>query len=196
MANETFGGTGSGIDTVAQAVITQEGSMLPNSVNMAMVRQFGLWNVGHLVWAGQYGAQKIWLKDRYWAGWPSQSEAYAGLIRDLQAKARAGYTIEQAFRIYAPPSENNTGVYIAGITAATGYPASTPLASVIAGSPAGGTVTPPFPGNVDVDTSLPAEPSVSYADSLGLGDADPMLLTVALGLGAALALVSLTKPRY
>jgi len=195
MANETFGGIGSGIDTVAQAVIQMEGSMLPNSINMSMVRQYGLWNVGHLIWAGQIGAQKVWLKDRYWAGWPSQSEAYAGLVRDLSAKARAGYTIEQAFRIYAPPSENDTGAYIAHISASTGYPSSTPLASVISGSPAGGSVAPPFPGNVD--TYLPADESdsTSYADSLGLGEVDPTLLTIALGLGAALALSTLVRPR-
>ena len=169
--------------------------MLPNSINMAMVRQFGLWNVGHLIWAGQIGAQKVWMKDRNWAGWPSQPEAYAGLVRDLAAKARQGYTIEQAFKIYAPPSENDTGAYIAHISSATGYPSSTPLSSVIAGSPAGGTVSPPFPGNTDVDTSLPADESIVADEASILGDMDPTLLTIALGLGAALALSTLVRPR-
>lgn len=194
MANQTYG-AGSGIDTVAQAVIQMEGSMLPNSVNMSMVRKHGLWNVGHLIWAGQIGAQKVWMGDRNWAGWPSQAEAYAGLVRDLGAKARAGYTIRQAFEKYAPPSENNTEVYIAHISAATGYPDSAPLSSVISGSPAGGTVAPPFPGNVDVDTSLPADESIVVADVLDLDNMDPMLLTIALGLGAALALSALSGPR-
>ena len=134
------------LNPIADAVVRMEGADSPRSVNMHMVRKYGLWNVGHLIWAGQYGATKVWIGDRDWAGWPSRDDAYAGLLRDLAAKARRGLTIEQAFYKYAPPSENNTEQYITYLTQQTGWPRTTPLRSILAG-----TVTP-VTGNAPADS--------------------------------------------
>lgn len=176
--------------------------MLPNSVNMGMVREYGKWNVGHLVWAGQIGATKLWYKDRDWAAWPTQADAYAGLVRDLQAKARKGMTMAQAFTAYAPPSENNTAAYIAFIESRTGYPASTPLSSVLAGSPVGGSVAPPFPGNVEVPipTPYPDESLTPYEGSSdssgsdggtgGVGGPDMVWVSAAVGVGIAILVLA------
>lgn len=122
-----------GIDKLVAAVIEMEGSMSANSINMNMVRNYGKWNVGHLVWAGQRGAIPIYIKDRNWAGWSSQAEATEGLKRDLLAKARAGDTIREAFKKYAPAFENDTAKYIAFVSSRVGYPPDTPLNTVIAG---------------------------------------------------------------
>lgn len=195
MSYNTGASYGSGADTVAQAVIQMEGSMLPGSVNMTMVQKFGLWNVGHLIWAGQYGAVPVVVSPggRQWAGWPSQADAYAGLVRDLMAKARQGLTIRQAFEKYAPPSENNTELYIAHISAATGYPSSTPLASVMAASPG---VPAPEPGNVytpPTEVPVEIEAETEEAGLFSSTSPDSTLLTIALGLAAAVALSVIAK---
>lgn len=134
-----------GIDKLVAAVIEIEGSLLPNSINMNMVRNYGRWNVGHLTWAGQRGATPIYIKDRNWASWSTKEDAIAGLQRDLMAKAREGYSIRKAFSIYAPAFENNTANYIAFVSNRVGYPPDTPLNTVIAG---GGSASPLPSGTV------------------------------------------------
>ena len=191
----------SGLDVIGQAIVRMEGSLLPNSVNMTMVQKYGLWNVGHLVWAGQYGAQKVYL-GRDWAGWPSQEEAYAGLLRDIAAKARVGHTIRTGIEKYAPPNENNTEAYIAYIVNATGYPDYTPLSSVIAGSR-----TPGLPGNTPTPDSLPTYSDPAPVSDFNVYTEDPpeppesespaasvavsTLWMAALGLGGGLVLLAL-----
>jgi hypothetical protein len=88
----------------------------------------------------------VWIGDRYWAGWPTRDDAYAGLLRDLAAKARRGLTIEQAMKKYAPPKENNTEAYIQYLVDQTGWPRTTPLRSILAG-----TITP-ITGNAPADS--------------------------------------------
>lgn len=200
MAKQPGLGETSPLDTLAQAIIQMEGSMNPGSINMSMVTQYGLWNVGHLVWAGQTGAQKLWMKDRNWAAWPSYDAAYAGLVRDLKAKARVGHTIRTGMEKYAPPSENNTERYIAFVSQQTGYPDSTPLSALVAADP-GGQVAPPF-GNTGTEDLSPTESpnwlTDFLPDSAALSDLgiNPTLLVLALGLGAAVLLTKVTRPRY
>lgn len=192
------------LNPIADAVVRMEGADLPNSVNMHMVRKYGLWNVGHLIWwepTGQYGATKVWIGDRYWAGWPSREDAYAGLLRDLAAKARAGMTIEQAFRKYAPPKENNTEAYIQYVVDQTGWPRTTPLKSILAG-----TVTPVV-GNSpaealsldNADTDNPEAPIIledgsvaGGGDLFGTMSEDNKILLMAAA-GAGLLFMALTR---
>lgn len=115
---------------LADAIIRMEGSMLPNSINMRMVREHGLWNVGHMVWAGQRGALPVNINGRLWAGWPSYEESYEGLMRQIRLDASRGLTLEQFIAKYAPPSENSTATYIANVSAWTGIPPNTKLAAL------------------------------------------------------------------
>ncbi len=115
---------------LAEAIIGKEGSMLPNSVNMRMVREHGLWNVGHLVWAGQRGAVPVNINGRLWAGWPSYEESFEGLMRQIRLDASRGLTLEQFIYKYAPPTENDTERYIADVSMWTGIPPGVPLSSL------------------------------------------------------------------
>jgi hypothetical protein len=150
------------LNPIADAIVKMEGADLPNSINMHMVRDYGLWNVGHIVWANQYGATKVWIGDRWWAGWPTREDSYAGLLRDLSAKARAGMTIGEAMYKYAPSKENNTENYIQYISQQTGWSRDTPLASILDGtvvpagnSPASGQDTPPTDNDSDSNSGTP-----------------------------------------
>lgn len=122
------------LNDIADAIIRMEGSMLPNSVNMRMVRERGLWNVGHLVWAGQRGAVPVDINGRLWAGWPSYEEAYEGLMRQIRLDASRGLTLEQFISKYAPSYENDTRSYIANVSMWTGIPPDTPLAALPGGT--------------------------------------------------------------
>jgi hypothetical protein len=178
-----------GIDKLVAAVIEMEGSMLPNSINMNMVRNYGRWNVGHLVWAGQRGATPIYIKDRNWASWSSQAEATAGLQRDLLAKASRGMSIRAAFEAYAPAFENDTENYIAWVSAKTGYPPDTPLSTVIAG---GGPASP-LPSGTVVASGSAEYPSGTYGtyDPNADGESgDNGMVIAAVAAGAALLLIA------
>lgn len=120
-------------EDVVQAFIRMEGSDLPSSINQKMVAQFGKWDVGHLVYAGQAGATPIWINDRNWAGWNSREESVEGLRRDLKAKAAAGMTLAKAISVYAPASENQTQTYINNVSQWSGWPPDTPLSVIVAG---------------------------------------------------------------
>lgn len=109
-------------EDIADAIIQQEGAMLPGSVNMTMVSRYGYWNVGHLVWAGQTGAVPVRLGSRTWAGWPTYEDAYAGLIRQIKLDASRGKTLAEFIYKYAPPTENRTEDYIAYVSQRTGIP--------------------------------------------------------------------------
>lgn len=139
------------LNDLADAIIRMEGSMLQNSVNMRMVREHGLWNVGHLVWAGQRGAQPVDINGRLWAGWPSYEESYEGLMRQIRLDASRGLTLEQFITKYAPPHENSTDNYIANVSAWTGIPPDTPLAALPGG------VMPPLEYALAVFGSIPED---------------------------------------
>lgn len=141
-------------EDVVQAFIRMEGSDLANSINQTMVRNFGKWDVGHLVYAGQAGATPIWINDRNWAGWNSREESVEGLRRDLKAKANKGMTLAQAIAVYAPASENQTQTYITNVSQWSGWPPDTPLSTIVAG------------GSPD-PMSPPAQPTQAPGDNRG-----------------------------
>lgn len=108
---------------LAEAFVKQEGSEShPLSVHNKMIKQFGRYNVGHLVWAGQRNALPTQLRPngRKWAGWPSREESIQGLERQLILYARRGLTLGEAILIYAPPFENKTDAYIENVSKWTG----------------------------------------------------------------------------
>ncbi len=143
------------LDTVAAAIIRMEGSELSNSINAHMVSTYGLWDVGHLVYAGQSGAVPVFIRDREWAGWPTRDESYQGLLRDLMAKANRGMTIRQAIAMFAPSFENDTAQYQANVEAWTGYPLDTPLIDVVYGTAGTPGALPGglYPGETDAGLS-------------------------------------------
>lgn len=133
------------IHTLANAIIRMEGSDQPNSINQRMVREFGRWNVGHLVWAGQRNAVPVYLRDRNWAGWPTREASYEGLLNQIRLDASRGLTLEQFIHKYAPASENPTSQYLSNIEAWTGADRKTMLASIVSG-PGGAPAAPTDPG--------------------------------------------------
>jgi hypothetical protein len=167
------------LNPVADAIVQMEGAYNPNSINMAMVAQSGLWDVGHLVYAGQAGAQPVTINGRAWAGWPTPEAAYDGVLRDLMAKARVGHTVESAIGKYAPPSENNTQQYIAFIESQTGVPRTTPLASLVEGTVfrSAGNVTP----------ELEPAPAPAPAPSIDMFGTDPSDTQLVIMIAAAAA---------
>ena len=169
------------LDTIVSAIMQMEDGSSPNSVNQHMVRDYGLWNEGHLTYIGQAGATAVKFpgNNHTWAGWRTRDESIAAIGNDILAKARKGMTIRSAIAKYAPEFENNTEQYIAWISQATGYPDSTPLTTVLAG---GGPINP---------DDLPP----SWTDYLpDISTLDTTTLSLIASAGLVLILV-LTKPR-
>jgi hypothetical protein len=133
-------------EAIVQGIIRQEGGDQPNSVNALLSARWGLWNVGHLVWAGQIGAvpctttrgrvakadvpalQKAGV--RAWAGWPTREQSVDGVRRQVRLDISRGMTLAQLITKYAPASENHTAAYIANVAAWTGLPADKPLKEI------------------------------------------------------------------
>jgi hypothetical protein len=118
-------------DTIAAAIIRQEGGDKPKSVCQALVRSYGTWNVGHLVWAGQRGAKPCGIGGRMWAGWPTREASVEGVKRDVAAKIRRGDTLRQLITAYAPPIENATALYVRNVESWTGLPLDTQLKGIM-----------------------------------------------------------------
>jgi hypothetical protein len=117
----------------ADAVIRMEGSMSdPRSVNQRMVREYGLWNVGHISWAHQPGAVPVNIGGRLWAGWPTYEAAYEGLLRQLRKDISRGFTLEQFTEKYAPKKDgNNPEQYARNVSIWAGIPLGVPLKNVV-----------------------------------------------------------------
>jgi hypothetical protein len=196
---------------LADAIIQQEGAFNPRSVNMRLVTQHGLWNVGHLEWRSQRGAVPVDINGRLWAGWPSYEDSYDGLLRQLWLYVGRGLTLEQMIYKYAPPQENYTEKYIAFVSSRTGIPRDGRLADYLpeetyfqyAGRKADQTPTPDRP-SPPAESAVPeqvsgwplplltdagdesAEPGVETAE-LG-GSAGAFILLAAVGAAAAILL--------
>jgi hypothetical protein len=178
---------------LADAIIQQEGAFDQRSVNMRMVTQQGLWNVGHLVWASQRGAVPVSIGGRLWAGWPTYEDSYDGLLRQLRAYANQGLTLEQMIYKYAPPKENLTESYIAFVGSRTGIPRDGRLADYLdpnsyfqyAGRKANETPAPDQPFPLDLGTGEEAADSGVELAALG-GAAGIFLLLAIAGTAAVL----------
>lgn len=158
------------IDDIARAIMEEEGSMdtstmqpKPGSVNYTMVTTKGLWNVGHINWAGQSGAIPVVLSagGRQWAGWPTYNAAYAGLIRQITLDANRGDTLSTFTEGYAPSADKNRPeLYAAHLAAKLGVPVSTKLSDII-----GGTTSSNPPQAPAVSKSQPGRVATSGAKS-------------------------------
>ena len=154
------------IRELADAIIRQEGAFDPRSVNMQIVTRYGMWNVGHLSWAGQYGAVPVTVGGRQWAAWPSYEESYEGLLRQIRLDASKGMTLAQFISKYAPPKENPTGAYIQNVSTWTGIDPNAKLADVLEDD------APPLEGGSDV----------YYSDIGASIDTDTVILAGIVGL--------------
>lgn len=182
------------IDDIARAIMEQEGSMdlstmqpKPGSVNYKMVTTKGLWNVGHINWAGQSGAIPVVLTvgGRQWAGWPTYDASYAGLVRQITIDANRGDTIKTFIEGapdargnltggYAPSSDGNfTSAYIAHLSNRLGVGPDTRLSDIISGGgqPANPTPAPEVnksqPGRAKTSGAKPKTPSKAPAPKSG-----------------------------
>jgi len=178
---------------LADAIIQQEGAFDPRSVNMRMVTQQGLWNVGHLTWASQRGAVPVNIGGRLWAGWPTYEDSYDGLLRQLRSYANQGLTLEQMIYRYAPPEENPTESYIAFVSSRTGIPRDGKLSDYLdpnsyfqyAGRKANETPAPDQPSPLDLGTGEEAASSGAQLAALG-GAAGIFVLLAIAGTAAVL----------
>jgi hypothetical protein len=119
------------VRVLARAMARMEGADDPRSVNQRLVREHRRWNQGHLIWANQRGAVGIAVGDRAWAAWPSEEEGWQGLMRQIRLDASRGMTLEAFIGKYAPRFENNTGRYIASVSAWTGIEPGTALSAAL-----------------------------------------------------------------
>lgn len=189
-----------GIDSLVAAIIRMEGSELANSVNMRMVRDFGLWNMGHLVWAGQTGARPVTINGRQWAGWPTREGSIEGIRRQIRLDASRNLTLRQFIYKYAPPTENRSEQYVNNVSLWTGYPPDTPLKFIVDGGiPGPSPVAVPEPAPAPTPDSKPWS-ITDWLSEIPAPSADPdsapsTQVLASLAIGGAVLLVLLIQPR-
>ena len=120
------------VESITQAIVKMEGGEMPSSVNQALVKRYGVWNVGHLIWANQRGA-KAYLLGRLWAGWPTREESVDGVRRQVKLDINNGHTLKSLISKYAPSSENKTDTYIKFVSAQAGIDPNIQLKELIDG---------------------------------------------------------------
>jgi len=96
---------------------------IPQSSRLASVNN----NPGNLRFAGQAGATQ---GEGGFAKFETPEAGYQALIAQIQLDASRGLTLSQFINKYAPPSENNTGLYISQISKATGANNNTPISQI------------------------------------------------------------------
>jgi len=96
---------------------------IPQSSRLAYVNN----NPGNLRYVGQAGAVQ---GEGGFARFETPEAGYQALIAQIQLDASRGLTLEQFINKYAPPSENNTGLYINQAVQALGVPKSTKIADI------------------------------------------------------------------
>jgi hypothetical protein len=84
-------------------------------------------NPGNLKFAHQAGATP---GIGGFARFQSPEAGYQALVHQIQLDASRGYTVSQYITKYAPPSENDTALYIQQACQSLGIDANTPLANV------------------------------------------------------------------
>jgi hypothetical protein len=84
-------------------------------------------NPGNLRFAHQVGAMP---GVGGFARFESPEAGYQALLNQIQLDASRGYTLSQYITKYAPPSENDTALYIEQACQSLGIDANTPLANV------------------------------------------------------------------
>ncbi len=113
------------VELLACAIATQEG-FFGASTNTPIVRK----NPGDLRYEGQRGV----------VGHPNlgaiaefETVGYGmtALFRQLWLQVASGQTVRQIIAQWAPPIENNTGLYLADVLIWTGLPADTPILDLL-----------------------------------------------------------------
>lgn len=129
-------------DSVAQTIQKIEG-YFPGSLSYRNN------NPGNLRPAGQPGC----VPSGGFCTFARYDDGYAALVRDLNAKANRGMTIQDAIAMYAPASDgNNPTSYAATLAASQGLSVSDPLLLAMSGSAAGS--APSVPGLSDDDSDV------------------------------------------
>lgn len=96
---------------------------IPKSSRLAFVNN----NPGNLKFVGQAGAVK---GEGGFAKFSSPEAGLAALKRQIQLDSTRGLTLEGFIRKYAPPSENDTSLYLSQVTQMTGAKPSTKLSQI------------------------------------------------------------------
>lgn len=111
-------------------------------------------NPGNLRPAGQPGCTPV----NGFCSFPTYDDGYQALVRDLQAKANRGMTIQGAINVYAPASDSNDPVsYAAQLAAANGLSVSDPLLLAMQGGGGAGV------SNLPAELQDGSEPDLSLA---------------------------------
>lgn len=116
------------VELLACAIATQEGFFSPGST--PVLRN----NPGDIRFANQLNATAPG-----WNGKPpapiatfkGPREGIVGLYRQLWLQVATGQTVRQIIAQWAPPTENNTTVYLQHVLAWTGLPADTPVLQLL-----------------------------------------------------------------
>ena len=96
---------------------------IPKSSKLSFVNN----NPGNLRFAGQYGAIK---GEGGFAKFKTPQEGFDALVRQIKLDVSRGHTIASFINKFAPPTENDTKLYIQQAVKALGYKADTPLSKV------------------------------------------------------------------
>lgn len=94
---------------------------IPKQARLAYVNN----NPGNLKFVGQTGAVR---GEKGFARFRSPQEGFNALIRQVKLDASRGLSLAKFVHKFAPPSENNTRLYIAQLAKRLGVSASTPIA--------------------------------------------------------------------
>lgn len=96
---------------------------IPKSSRLSFINN----NPGNLKFAGQYGAVK---GEGGFAKFSSPQEGLNALVDQIRLDVERGHTLATFIGKYAPPTENNTKLYIQQATKLLGYGPETPLKSI------------------------------------------------------------------
>ena len=115
------------VELLACAIATQEGYFHAGSVPQVQH------NPGDLRFAGQLNASR---PPNVPTGSPiavfsSDGAGVAGLFRQLWLQVASGQTVRQIVSQWAPPTENNTSLYLQDVLLWTGLPADTPVLQLL-----------------------------------------------------------------
>ena len=130
------------LSPVAEAIAHVEGWFNQGPPTVAQINN----NPGNLIYAGQRGARPAPVvgpdgKTRIFAAWATPAEGEAALERDLQAKAKLGFSLERTIQAWlgntkVANAEGDPVLYTSIVAARVGADPSTPLADLLPFGPA------------------------------------------------------------
>jgi hypothetical protein len=119
------------VELLVCAIAEQEGDFTPGTT--PVVRN----NPGDLRYAGQIGARRPdghigpVRKDEPVAAFDTLEHGVVALYRQIWLQVAMGQTVRQIIFQFAPPNENNTGVYVSDVLLWTGLPADVPVIHIV-----------------------------------------------------------------